>query len=339
MRLKDFKEISMMKPSQLIVINRLYVLDGVENYLMALTYENGKYSLWSMSLLSTENDDAECDTNSSQKTHRDLISRRCKSDLRAIESIEVCNQIIKFNGFQSTRVLTDDNQTIHELHYFLSNGIDLQNWNEVELSIMSLNRYTSSEPSEMLDLNVTEKEIKLNFREYRKSVSVFNQYSVPYNNVTPVEQSYYNPIEDIFETFYVHKFETYDFQSHLQSLNENNSENKIPKEYLDQMNYEVESYFNRLKSLDTNLVLMTYEADQALQFISKAYLDQKVISYNLSSKVSSLGFIFSPEVKTGSFGKKMFIASLQDVPNQDLELIEFELHTLYKQVDAVSICI
>jgi hypothetical protein len=84
---------------------------------------------------------------------------------------------------------------------------------------------------------------------------------------------------------------------------------------------------------------MTYEATNGLTFLSTAYLDKRVDPPQSANGASSVGFIFSPKEKIGDHNMKLFVASFQEVPNDRLDQFEFELHTIHKQVDAVSICI
>jgi hypothetical protein len=58
-------------------------------------------------------------------------------------------------------------------------------------------------------------------------------------------------------------------------------------------------------------------------------LDKKTeISSGNSSR--GMGFIFKPDEKTGEHGKKLFVTSFQDVPNDQLDTLELELHSVSK---------
>ncbi|MDN5300214.1 MAG: hypothetical protein PWP51_2767 [Clostridiales bacterium] len=52
-----------------------------------------------------------------------------------------------------------------------------------------------------------------------------------------------------------------------------------------------------------------------------------------------MGFIFKPDDQNGQYGKRLFIASFQDVPNDQLDKIEFELNAVSKDYEAECVII
>lgn len=325
-----FKEHYVFRPLQTIVIDRPFELDGNEMNLVALTYEENAYSLWVIDILSDEIGEAENAEDAiepCEQTNRDLLMRRDATWIRLIESIEVGKCTISFDGASAEPLSINGSQALHQLQYFIERGVEMARWDNVELSKMRLCRHNNSKSTPMATLDLKDEEIKLNLRRYQKNVKVFYEYNVAYNIEKPVKLNYYNPFEEKEETFYVHKFETYDLQKYLNSLENNEKLTDILEEQLREVKEKMMNFFENLKARNVSLVLMTYEAERVLAFQSKAYLDRKI---ERSSSQSSIGFIFSPDEKFGEFGKQLFIASFQEVPNDHIETIEFELHSISK---------
>jgi len=333
----EFKEFFMINPIQTIIINRTFEIDGAQNHLLALTYDIDSYSLWVVDVIPEIKDDL-IPVDLLSQTNRDQLERTVQPEIRLIESIEIGNDIIGFSGYSAEPIRLNQNQGIHKLQYFLERGIDLKQLDQIDLSRIRLIRHTSSTPTDRLDIENIDKNIKLNLRAYRKNAEVFNQYKVPFDLSHPFELKYFNPFEDRVESFYVHKFETYDYQDYIKSL----EEHEIPhgfEAHFQKMRTDMATYFEALKSKKSSLVLMTYEATDGLSFLSTAYLNKRVDPPQSANGASSIGLIFLPKEKIGDHSMKLFIASFQEVPNDRLDQFEFELHTIYKQIEAVSICL
>lgn len=324
MNLKTFKTEYLFTPEQFILINRSFELNGDPMHLLALTYEEDSYSLWTMDCLANE---TEIVNHTRPETYRESYENRSVADIRSIESIEFANTVINFSGASTDYFNFSGDRSLHRLQYFISQGIDLSHWDNVSLKKMQLTKHTSSESSPMLDLAYVDKSIKLKFRTYHKRMSVFHTYSLDFDIGEPVELKYFNPFEEREESFYVNKFEIYGYEDYKLSLETNDSYNQIPKEHLENMMSMVKEYFDGLDQKDSCMVLMTYEADQGLEFHLTEYLDREI---ERSSSSSSMGFIFNPDEKMGPHGKRMFMACFHDAKKDKLDRIGFELHSVSK---------
>lgn len=334
MRLKTFRNNILLNPLQTIILDRPFELNGDKMYVLALTYEDNSYSLWVMDCLSSAVDEPDRIIDPLNETNRNRLKRIDTSGVRSIESIEIGESIFKFNGSVTETFEHTGSQSLHHLQYFIDKGVELHQWDNVHLEKMRLTRHKNSESHPMSDIKLDDEAIKLNFGYYHKDVEVSYKYSVNFNLDTPVKFKYFNPFEKIDEYFYVHKFEIYDFEKHIDAIDNEEKFKNLPKEHLDRMKSSIIKYAEVLKSNNSSLVLMTYEAERGLPFQSTELLDRSV---EKGTHGSSIGFIFRPEEEFGIHGKKLFIASFQDVPNNQLEEIEFELLSVSKIVEACSV--
>lgn len=329
MNLERFKSHYMLRPEQIIIIDRPFELDGEEIHILALTYKGNVYTLWVMDCLSEEMDESELMFDPLMRTNRDDFKRRKRADTRSLESLEIGEHVFEFNGYTIDSFHFQGSQSFHKLHYFIEQGIELSHWNNVSLKEMRLIAYKSSDSVELVNVNVQDEAIKLKFRSYHKKVEVFYKYRLKFNLDEPVELIYYNPFEEKEESFYVCGFETYTLEDYMASIEKHPKYKDIPREHIDRMIEVITEYFEDLKRRNSSLVLMTYEANRGLSFQLTDYLDKKVeISTGNSS--SAMAFIFRPDEKNGVHGKRQFVASFQDVSNDKLDILEFELHSIVK---------
>ncbi|MDF1618246.1 hypothetical protein [Petrocella sp. FN5] len=329
MKLETFKNHYMLRPEQTVVINRPFELDGEEMHLLALTYKDNSYTLWVMDCLSEEKDDSKMVFDPSKQTNRESHERSKMFTTRSIESLEVGEHIFEFNRSSTESFQFPGDQSLHKLQYFIEQGIELSRWDNVPLSKMQLTAHMNSESVPMVNMSLKDELLKLKFRTYHKEAEVFYKYSLNFNLDAPVELKYNNPFEEKDESFYVQGFEIYNLEKYVDSMENNDKYKDVPKEDLDRMIDLMTNFFEDLKRKNSSLVLMTYEADIGLSFQSTGYLDKKIEKSSGNSS-RAMGFIFKPDEKTGEYGKKLFVTSFQDVPNDKLDIIEFELHSVSK---------
>lgn len=336
MNLKTFKDQYLFTPSQVIIIDRSFELDGDVLHALALTYKDNTYSLWIMDCLSEEIDEFGQSMNPLELTHRENLRRKVKSEIRHIEKLEVDGKVLYFNGSTTESVSLRGDKSLHRLQYFIEQGIELNYWNGVNLSKLRLTEHRYSEHVPIVDMNLRDNDIKLTFGPYTKEAEVFHKYRLAFNLENAVELKYFNPFEEKEASLYIHKFETYDMEDYLKSLNQNERFNDLQREHFEAMKRRIQPFFDDLKLKDSSMVLMTYEADNSLLFYTTEYLERNVVR---STSRSSMGFIFNPDNKIGKFGKRMSIATFQDVPNNNLDYIEFELHSVFKIYPKVEVVI
>ncbi len=85
------------------------------------------------------------------------------------------------------------------------------------------------------------------------------------------------------------KFEIYDFEKHIESIDNEEKFKNLSNEHLDRMKSLIIKYAEVLKSSNSSLVLMTYEAERGLPFQSTELLDRRI---EKGTHGSSIGFIF-----------------------------------------------
>lgn len=338
MDLKLFKEIYLLKPLQTIIIDRSCNLEEDDIHLLALTYKDSSYSLWTLTCLPHEMEVSDLIHDHLDETRREALKHNRMPMVRSIQSLQVGEHTFMFNGSSTESFFNYGNQGYNKLQYFLELGIEVPQWDHIPLSRLQLTEHRYSGTVPMVDIDITNKPIILKFSPYHKQAEVFHKYSLNFNLDEPEELTYFNPFEENQVSFYVYGFEQYTLEKFVQSMNDNDKYKEVPKEHIDQIISMLEKYFEDLKKKDSSLILMNYEADTSLLFHSTEYLDRRVdVSKNSSSE--SMGFIFKPDQKIGKHGKRMFIASFQEVPNDKLDTIEFELHSVSKQYKETTIVI
>lgn len=330
MNLEIFKNHYILRPEQIIIINRPFELDGEVMHLLALTYKENSYTLWVMDCLSEEMDESKMVFDPLKRTNRQSHERRKMAITRSLESLEIGENIFEFNRSSTESFQFTGNKPLHRLQYFIEQGIELSHWDDVSLNKMQLTAHKNSESVPMVNMSLNDEAVKLKFRSYHKEAEVFYKYSLNFKLDESVELKYYNPFEEKDESFYVQGFKTYDLENYIDSIENNDKYKDVPKEDLDRMIEMMTNFFEDLKRRNSSLVLMTYEADRGLSFQSTQYLDRKkeISSGNTSG---AIGFIFRPDEKTGEHGKRLFVTSFQDVPNDQLDTLEFELHSVSKK--------
>lgn len=335
MDLKTFKDIYIYKPEQVILIDRPLVLDGDEMHILALTYEDGSYKLWAVDYLGLGDAMYQTIHDPMNETNRDSLSRSNHSQLRSIESLEVDDYIFDFNGVSADNLNIHMNQAHFRLQYFMGLGINMTQFDSNPFSQLRLVSYKNRTPMERIDLDVKGKEITINFREHYDHKEVFHKYSLPFNIDETIEQTYINPYNMKEELFYVEKFEIYTFEDYIESIESNDKYRDVPRDRIDEMIKMMMDHFEDIESRNSSMVLMTYEADQSLQFLSTEYLDTKIDYSN--NKQSSMIMMFKSDDEIGSHGKKLFIAPFQGISNDNLEIIDFEMHQMMKKFPGVTL--
>ncbi len=336
MKLKTFRDQYIFRPLQTIVIDKPFELDGEEMHLIALTYEDHFYSLWLMTYSPNELDEIEEKVEPWNRTNREMLKGRKIPNIRTIESLEMGETLLEFNSTSTDDIHFNESEAIHKLQYFIEKNVEFHQWDEIDLSKLKLTRHKCSRETPMLNRDLVDEKIKLNFRPYEKEAEVFYKYRVDFNVEKPVKLKYFNPFIEKEEYFYVHKFETYDLEDYISSLEEIKNLRNLSEEQVSPMREMMTHFFNNLKSKDCSLVLMTYEADRGLYFRSTEFLDRKI---EMSSSNSTTGFFFKPDEKFGEYGKRLFIATFQEVSNDELNTIEFELHSVSKHYEAACLVI
>lgn len=327
MDLKTFKDEFLLQPEQTIIIDRPFELNGDEMHLLALTYKNSSYSLWAIDCMF---DELGTIVDTTKDTIRDSIKRNKMYIIRSIESLEVAGNVFEFNGASTEAFICPGNQVYNRLQYFIDQGIELSHWDDVSLSKMQLTEFRCSESVAKVNLELSNKEIKLKFRPDFEEKEVFYKYALEYNLHESVELTYDNPFENCEESFFVQSFETYSLEKYIAAIESNEKYKDIPKEHVDRMIDMTTNYFNDLKDQKLSLVLMSYESDSILHFLLTEYLDRKVDHSSRNNK-SSLAFLFKPENEKGKHGKKLFTASFLVNSKDGLANIEFELHSVLKK--------
>jgi len=330
MDLKMFKEVFLLQPEQTIIIDRPFELNGDEMHLLALTYKQCSYSLWAIDCMSDESDELRTIVDRNEDTIRDSVKRNKMHNIRTVETLEVDGHVFEFNGASTEAFICPGNQVYNRLQYFIDQGIELSHWDDVSLSKMQLTEFKSSESVPKVNLELSHKEIKLRFRAYFEKKEVFYKYGLDYNLNESVELTYHNPFENREESFFVQGFETYSLEKYIASIESHEKYKDIPKEHVDRMIDMTTNHFNDLKDQNLSLVLMSYESDSILQFLSTEHLDSKIDHSSRNNK-SSLTLMFKPENEKGSHGKKLFTAPFLVNSKEELANIEFELHSVSKK--------
>ncbi|MDN5300215.1 MAG: hypothetical protein PWP51_2768 [Clostridiales bacterium] len=215
MKLKIFRDFYLFRPLQIIVIDRPLELDGTQMHVIALTYEEEAYSLWVVTHIPNEMDEKEATIKPLTQTNRDIMNERSFSNIRAIERLEIGDNIFSFDCIRTEAVHFNGSQTLHRLQYFIEQGVEFHQWNDVDLSKLHLTKHECSTSTPMVDINLMDKKIKLNFRPYQKETEVYYKYSVDFNIEKPVKLKYFDCFDKKEAYFYVHKFETYTLEDYI----------------------------------------------------------------------------------------------------------------------------
>lgn len=335
MLLRDLKQ-NMFLPNKEIFINKTVKIREVDVQLISLTSEEHRNVLWIMYKLPCHiNEERDSEERIEHTSNRaEMISNIIgESNSRNIHISEIMiqNQKMTFNR-SSTRPISYMNyEGYMQLQHFIENGMDITNWNEIDLDNIVIAAYEQEESKEFPTIDLSKKlDISLKIGRDCRQVLINQPLTLKFGKMDKDSKFYfYDSIEKKQRIHYIDKIEHYDIWEEAHRHFESEQMQAFSKEQIKQMKEQYLASMDKICPQGMNLAILEYETedDMQLNFYSKEYLDKRPVH-----KSSSSMMFFKSDKELGSNGFKSRLCMIKPLQKDFNGSIDIELFSRYIEI-------
>jgi hypothetical protein len=335
MLLKDLKQ-TMLLPNKEIFINKIVKIKEVAVQLISITSDENRNVLWTMHQLPCNVDEGmDLNERTEYTSNRDEmvnnIIKEISSPTVHISEITIQNQKITIASSRASHISYMNYEGYMQLQHFMEMGMDITNWNDVDLDNIFISAYEQNKNEEFPTIDLSKKlDITLKVSSEFKQVLINQPITLRFSEIEKGNKFYfYDSIKTKNCICYIDKIEYYDIWEEANLHFEHERMQAFTKEQIKQMK---EQYLDGLEEIcpkGMNLVVLEYESENNVQlnFYSKEYLDKKPVHKNSSSTM-----FFKSDNELGTNGFKSRVCMIKPVEKDFNGSIDVELFSWYMEI-------
>ncbi len=335
MLLRDLKQ-TMLLPNSEIFINKIVKIKETTVQLISITSQEHRNVLWVMYKLPHHvsegiNPEEISDPTSNRAEMINHITQEIRFPNIYISEIMIQNQKMTFASSRANPLSYKNYEEYMRLQHFMENGLDIENWNEVDLDNIVIAAYEQMENEEFPTIDLSKKlDITLKVSRELKQVLINQPMTLEFSEVEKGTKIYfYDSIEKKNHLLYINKMEHYDLWKEANPPFEGEGMRDFSKAQIVQMKQEHKENLEKICPSGMNLAIIQYESENNVQlnFYSKEYLDERPVQRN-----SSTCMFFKSDKQLGTNGFKSRVCMIKPVEKDFEGTIAVELFSYFMEI-------